>query len=70
MLSREQSFGHYVCNIVPRRNMNELDTIVGDLVSNNMTVYVDVFGALMEDNVLGYVECSLVVTVYCCRSGM
>ena len=50
--------------------MNELDTIGGDLVSNNMTVDVDVFGALVEDSILGYVECSLVVTIYCCRSRM
>ena len=50
--------------------MNKLDTIVGDLVSNNMTIYVDVFGALVENSILGDVECSLVVTVNCCRSGM
>uniref|UniRef100_A0A803NHM2 Uncharacterized protein n=1 Tax=Cannabis sativa TaxID=3483 RepID=A0A803NHM2_CANSA len=49
--------------------MNELDSIVGDLVSNNMTIDVDVFDAHGRHH-SGYVECNLVVTDYIVEGGI
>ena len=53
-----------------RTNMKQLKRAISNFVTHKMAVYLNVFGALMENGIRSNAECSLIITKKECREGM
>ena len=51
-------------------NMKQLKRAISNFVMQKITVYLNVFGALMENGIRSNVECNLIITKKDCREGM
>lgn len=60
-----QSFGKNVSYLHRRGNWKKLDETSVDLMSYNMAVDFDMFGAFMEDRIRSYLNGGTIVTVKC-----
>jgi hypothetical protein len=56
-----ESLGEDVRDVVAGLDVEQLDSLVSDVMSNEVVANVDVLGALVVDVILGHVACALVV---------
>jgi hypothetical protein len=61
-LSR-QAFGHDICVLVGRRNMQYADLAQSDLFADKVNVNLDMFGASMMNRICHHVDCTHIVAI-------
>lgn len=59
-----ESLGEDVGNLIEGFDLHEMNYMILNLLSNNMAIHFDMFGAFVEDGIVGYINRRGVITIY------